>query len=252
MGSLTGLFIGNLLDKALSKHFIKHYPAYHAQKHKETQKIFFETTFLVMGHIAKADGYISVHEIEAAKNLMNEMQLKYVEKELAKNLFTQGKQAEFNLLQTLHKLQSVCSYNRELLNLFIDIQYRAAKADGLNYQKAKVLNTILSYLGFAPLEQQYRFYDDFMRQDHKQNQSKQEHQPPSNHQLSQAYSVLGTSERVGRQELKRIYRRLLSKNHPDKLTAQGLPPGMIKLANEKTYAIMKAYELICQEKGWGK
>ncbi len=55
---------------------------------------------------------------------------------------------------------------------------------------------------------------------------------------------------ASKQEVKKAYRRLLSRNHPDKLIAQGLPEAMIKVANEKTQKIMKAYELICRSKGW--
>ncbi len=50
--------------------------------------------------------------------------------------------------------------------------------------------------------------------------------------------------------MKRAYRRLISRNHPDKLIAQGLPEEMIKIANDKTQKITKAYEQICTSKGW--
>ena len=42
----------------------------------------------------------------------------------------------------------------------------------------------------------------------------------------------------------------MSRNHPDKLISKGLPEEMIKIANEKTQNIRKAYEQICTSKGW--
>ena len=68
--------------------------------------------------------------------------------------------------------------------------------------------------------------------------------------LDHAYAILEVSPTSSKQDVKRAYRRLMSKNHPDKLIAKGLPESMIKIANEKTQAISKAYEQICESKGW--
>ena len=45
-------------------------------------------------------------------------------------------------------------------------------------------------------------------------------------------------------DLKRAYRRLMSRHHPDKLIAKGLPEEMVKVATEKTQTIKAAYERI--------
>ena len=68
--------------------------------------------------------------------------------------------------------------------------------------------------------------------------------------LDHAYALIEVNPKSSKQEVKKAYRRLISRNHPDKLIAQGLPEEMIKIANEKTQKIMKAYELICKTKGW--
>lgn len=269
-GAFIGLLIGNLFDKGLASHFSKPHFLYHAEKRKEIQKIFFEATFGVMGHIAKADGHVSPQEIEMAKVLMKEMRLNRQQKLLAQRLFTEGKQLTFRLDLVLNELKSACHANRELLKLFIDIQYRAAHVDGLSIKKIKALDLIFSQLGFAPLHQQFRFYDDFnfynqrqtqygdaqgsyQEEPQEQQQSSQRYQqsyqkPASS--LDHAYALLEVSTQANKQEVKKAYRRLLSKNHPDKLIAQGLPEAMIKIANEKTQKIVKAYELICEAKGW--
>lgn len=43
---------------------------------------------------------------------------------------------------------------------------------------------------------------------------------------------------------KKAYRRLTNQHHPDKLVAKGMPEEMIKIANEKTQEIRKAWERI--------
>ena len=271
MGAFVGLLIGNLFDKGLSSHFTNPHFLYHSERKKVVQKKFFDATFSVMGHIAKADGHVSPQEIQMAEVLMQEMRLNKQQKELAKGLFTAGKQTTFRLDIMLRELKNACGDNRELLKLFIDIQYRAAQVDGLSVNKIKVLDIIFTHLGFAPLHQQYKFYEDFgysngskqspeqeaqnrsQQQEHERRQQNYRTYQPnysSKGYLDHAYALLEVQANASKQEVKRADRRLLSKNHPDKLIAQGLPEAMIKIANEKTHKIMKAYELICQSKGW--
>ena len=232
-----------------------------------------------MGHVAKADGRVSEQEIRMAKVLMSEMRLSREQKDLAKRLFNEGKQSYFNLDAVLAQLQRTCKDNRELLKLFVDIQYRASQVDGLTTKKIQALDIIFARLGFSPLHQQYRFYEDFsytsyhhyqqQEQQRQQRQQKNDSQSSSSYSssssssqqryykaksslntLDHAYALIEVNENSSKQEVKQAYRRLLSRNHPDKLIAQGLPEEMIKLANDKTQKIMKAYELICKSKGW--
>lgn len=265
MGALLGILIGNLFDKGLSGHFSNPHLLYHTEKRKEVQKLFFESTFQVMGHIAKADGRVSKKEIEMAQLLMSELGLGAEQTLQAKKLFTEGKDTHFNLNSILAQLLNACRDNRELLKLFVDIQYRAAQVDGLTAKKIKALDVIFSRLGFAPLHKQYRFYEEFGSRNYeqeepqpKQNQYNQNkssshqnrtYQRPQNH-LAHAYALLEVSPEATKQEVKSAYRRQMSRNHPDKLIAQGLPEAMIKIANDKTQKILKAYELICSSKGW--
>lgn len=59
-----------------------------------------------------------------------------------------------------------------------------------------------------------------------------------------AYDTLGVKPSASRAEIKRAYRKLMSKHHPDKLMSRGAPEVMLNLAKEKTQTIQKAYEII--------
>lgn len=259
-GALFGILVGNLFDRGLSSHFANPHWFYFAEKRKMVQKIFFEATFGVMGHIAKADGRVSEQEIKIAKILMNEMRLSTEQKAKAKRLYNEGKQSDFKLDLILNQLVVACRDNRELLKLFVEIQYRAAQVDGLSDKKIQALDTIFSRLGFAPLHKQNRFYEDFdyHESQYKQQSGQHKQQSSSNQrytnrpqtELAMAFAILEMPPEANKQEVKRAYRRLLSKNHPDKLISQGLPQEMIKMANDKTQKIVKAYETICRNKGW--
>ena len=52
-------------------------------------------------------------------------------------------------------------------------------------------------------------------------------------------------------ELVKAYRRLMSRNHPDKLKADGLPESMLEHAKQRTQAIREAYELLRERRGLG-
>ncbi len=257
VGAFFGVLIGNFFDKGLTSHFNNPHWFYHQEKREAIQKEFFEATFMTMGHIAKTDGRVTEEAILAAKQLMKEMGLSGSQVKIAQDLFNQGKSAQFDVQNKVLKLRQIARDNPALLNLFIDIQYRAAKIGGLTLNKQNILNTILHIFGFAPLNQQFRFYADFdtiFRERAQSNQRQSEQQSyyyshPTNN-LAHAYAILEISPDATKQEVKRAYRRLISRNHPDKLIAQGLPEAMIKLANEKTQKIGKAYEEICRSKGW--
>ena len=42
----------------------------------------------------------------------------------------------------------------------------------------------------------------------------------------------------------------MAQHHPDKLVAKGLPDEMIRLANEKTQEIRRAYETVKRARGF--
>lgn len=262
-GALFGLLIGNFFDRALMEHYRRPDWYYYSEKQEYVQKIFFDATFSIMGHIAKSDGRVSEQGIEMAKALMHEMRLNRKQKLEAQRLFNEGKKITFDLVDMLNALESACRDNPDLLKLFMDIQYRAAMTDGLSERKIQAVDVVFRRLGFAPLRDQFRFYEDFGFQ--KANQSSNQrtysynrsraYQNSSSYQrpqdsLAHAYAILELNQNANKQEVKRAYRRLISRNHPDKLIAQGLPEEVIKKANDKTQKITKAYEQICMSKGW--
>lgn len=262
-GALFGILVGNFFDRGMAEHFSNPNWKYHAEKRKAVQQIFFEATFAVMGHIAKADGRVSEQEIQMARQMMQEMRLNREQKDMAKQFFSQGKEPGYDFSRILNLLKTTCHENPELLKLFMDIQYRAAQVDGLSEAKINALNVVFRQLGFMPLHEQYRFYEDFgtsyrrsSSQSSQSNQSNNRYNSNSQYKssgsssLASAYALLEIDASASKNEVKRAYRRLISRNHPDKLIAQGLPEEMIKIANDKTQKITKAYDQICASKGW--
>lgn len=91
-GTLFGLLIGNFFDRGLSQYYSNPHWYYYSEKRKNVQKTFFEATFSIMGHLAKADGRVTEAELDIARQFMDEMRLSREQKNLAKHLFNEGKQ----------------------------------------------------------------------------------------------------------------------------------------------------------------
>ncbi len=247
VGAFFGVFIGNLFDRGLNEHFSNPLWRFHAEKNPDIKNIFFEATFSILGHISKSDGRVSELEIQMAKSLMHDMHLYKREQQSAQYYFNEGKKDGFNLNHMLDRLQKAAHNNPQLLQLFIDIQYRAAQLDGLSDKKFQIMNTILASLQRAPMHEQARFNEDFYYRSSNRHRSAE---PSPVNTLAEACAILQVKPDSSKQDVKRAYRRLISKNHPDKLMAHGKSQEQIKQANEKTQTIRKAYEQICASKGW--
>jgi DnaJ like chaperone protein len=67
--------------------------------------------------------------------------------------------------------------------------------------------------------------------------------------LSGYYAELEVDPAISDQEIVKAYRRQMSRHHPDKLVANGLPESMAQMAKEKTQRIQEAYEGIRAARG---
>ena len=61
------------------------------------------------------------------------------------------------------------------------------------------------------------------------------------------YEVLGVTKGASADEIKKAYRKLAVKYHPDKVATLG--EDVQKAAEEKFKAVSQAYEAICRERG---
>ena len=68
-GALLGVWVGHMFDKGRSIDFDGFSPS--KEDDVTRQAIFFYSTFSVMGHIAKANGQVSKHEIAFANAYMD-------------------------------------------------------------------------------------------------------------------------------------------------------------------------------------
>ncbi len=237
LGAALGAALGHQFDKGLGKidggmdgEFLR------VGSQERVQTAFFTATFSVLGHLAKVDGHVSPREIAMARSIMGQMQLNEAQRKAAVKLFNAGKQPGFPLDAALDQFKLECHQRTTLLQMFLEIQVQGAMADGrVDSAEGAVLNRIGDKLGFAPnhVEEILRFVRGAGNVNRRTGPS-----------LGDAYQVLGVKRSAGDAEIKKAYRRLMSRHHPDKLVAKGLPDEMLKLATEKTQQIQRAYDQV--------
>lgn len=251
IGAFFGIIVGHLFDRGL-KNFT--WANLNAGGNPETQQLFFNSSFAVMGFVAKSDGRVSEKQIQLARVAMQRMGLHGDRRIDAMRHFKQGTYPPYNLDTTLTHLRQHCRH-AHLLQIFIELQVQTAYADGTPSAKIKnLLQQISQQLGLGAIDFAHveaMLYGNWRQQSsqHSQRQHYQQYQQAPRANISDAYSVLSINKSASDAELKKAYRRKMNENHPDKLIAKGLPKEMIDVATEKTQKIKAAYEQIKRARG---
>jgi DnaJ like chaperone protein len=208
---------------------------------------FLESTFAVMGALCKADGQVSRDEIRVAEQFFGKLGLSTEQRATAREAFNRGKEEGFDLAAEMEQLRGLVRGNPALLQLFLQVQLSAIAADGvLHDSERRLLVRVARLLGLseddvARLEAMFR----------SASASGGEQTAGAAHgapRLSDAYATLGVDASASDSEVKKAYRRLMSKYHPDKLVGNGMPENMREVAKERVREVRKAYDTITAER----
>lgn len=242
-GALLGFFAGRFVQRSLATGAAQNpfNPANIGAKNRQ----YFLSTFRLMGHIAKADGRVSEEEIALAEELMQRMQLSGEKRREAIAQFKYGVDAEFNLNLELGQFVEQCGQRSNMANLLLVTLISTAMADAnVDAAEHAELSKISQALGFSPAQFEQLLQMILAQQGFGAGGGGHQGQAASQNELELAYKALGVSASDDDKTVKRAYRVLISKHHPDKLIAQGVPDDMVQLATEKSQEIQSAYDLI--------
>lgn len=246
IGLVIGVAIGHFFDRGFGQTLRFDFGAERAR----LQQLFFDTTFSIMGHIAKADGRVSEQEIEQAELIMQRLGLSAEHRSEAIKLFKQGADANFQLEPAISRFIAEGGRQHNLPILLLEFLFAIALADGqLHPAEQDILSRVASYLGigsrqFEQLMAMLQAQQQFHGGHYQQAGGEQFRRPTPADELDSAYRALGVQASDSDRDIKKAYRKLMSQHHPDKLIAQGVPEDMIKLATEKSQEIQAAYDLV--------
>jgi DnaJ like chaperone protein len=249
-GFFLGLIAGHFYD-SLQRLTRGHFVHLSAEQRAAIQHSYFETTFKLLGYLAKADGHVSKAEVSHTEELMSRMGLSAAQRQEAIQLFKQGSAEGFSLSATLIQFNQICGKQPRLKQTLLSYLITLAMADGnVDAQERNALLEIANGLGipsfvFEQLLSMIQAQASF----HQQGGSYGGTRESTAGNLDKAYQALGVEASASDTEIKKAYRKLISENHPDKLIGQGMPEEMIKLATERSQEISSAYELIQKSRG---
>ncbi|TDJ45049.1 MAG: co-chaperone DjlA [Gammaproteobacteria bacterium] len=243
VGLALGIMLGHQFDKGLiSGYATRRRAGFGSEK---IQQLFFEMTFTLMGHIAKADGRVSEEDIRIARRLMHSMALSPEQVQQAILFFAAGKSPDFRRSESLDRLHERLRGRRDLIRAFMEMQMQAALAAGpVRKTKRELLWLVARSLGMGRVE--LAQIEALIRA--QRFRAGGEHSKQVG--LADAFRVLGLDSSASDQEVKTAYRRLMNQHHPDKLVARGLPQSMMRVAAEKTQEIRAAYERVKTHRGF--
>lgn len=237
IGGVRGLIVGAALGYAVSWGM----RSVVGGKLVQVQAQFLDSTFAVMGALCKADGVVTRDEIAIAEAMFTRLHLSGEQRESARAAFNRGKAPDFDLDTEVTKFARVSRGLRPILVMFLQIQCAAIAADGnVHPAEHQMLVRVARLLGLT--EADVAQLEALLRTGTSG--------PAPQQKLEDAYAALGLSPAATDSQIKQAYRRLMSQNHPDKLTGKGLPESMREMAEERTREISTAYAIVKEVRGF--
>lgn len=237
IGGVRGLIVGAALGYAVGLGM----RSVVGGKLVQVQAQFLDSTFAVMGALCKADGVVTRDEIAIAEAMFARLHLSGEQRESARAAFNRGKAPDFDLDAEVTKFARVSRGLRPILVMFLQIQCAAIAADGnVHPAEHQMLVRVARLLGLT--EADVAQLEALLRTGTSG--------PAPQQKLEDAYAALGLSPAATDSQIKQAYRRLMSQNHPDKLTGKGLPESMREMAEERTREISTAYAIVKEVRGF--
>ena len=221
-GGPLGAFVGYHLGKTIGRNF---------GPKKKMFEMSFEMSLLVLATmVIRADGKIKKAELDCVR-LFFLQSFGKAKSDIYFKVFNQIKTKPFP------SVRSVCleinkSVNHKTRLQIVHFLFSVAHSDGhLDPKEIDIIKQIAKYFWVGD----YDFNSIEAMFLNKNN-------------ISNSYTILGLDENASDDEVKKAYRKIVKKYHPDKLTDVG--EDVVKLAKEKFQSVQDAYAKIRKKRGF--
>ncbi|MDB0008521.1 co-chaperone DjlA [Luminiphilus sp.] len=250
-GLLFGLVLGHAFDRglwrALQLSGPEAVPMMRAQ--------FFETSFTLLGFVAKADGRVSEAEVAQTESLFTQLRLTALQRRNAIEHFKAGSSSGFDPAPTVARFTQCLGPRRQAQHTLMAFLIGIALADGtFSEAEREALYQVAALLSLPQREvdqliSMANAQAQFQERYSSQSDYRRSGQSSATNALHTAYAALGLQTDATSSEIKRRYRKLMSENHPDKLIAEGVPDELLRVGTERAQEITAAYEVIRESRG---
>jgi DnaJ like chaperone protein len=237
MAVAVGFFVGHQFDRG----FVAQGRSGDDVGVSRVSDAYVRALFMCMGHLAKVDGRVSEDEIRAARLVMHQLNLSPAQVRRAIHWFDDGKQPGFPLVQTMRELRRVHARRQSQRLLFVRLLLEVVLAKKrFSKRERGLVWTICTELDIgrvelAQLEAMIRAQKGFR------------HSPAGSAdsaRVRHAYRTLGVDESSTNEEIKRAYRRLMNRSHPDKIAGSNPDSAAVAEAEKRTREVRRAYEML--------
>ncbi len=232
-GAIVGFMIGSYVDYAYGAEETTSYNqgsfnSYGGYQTNQVHPSDFKNSLLILiAAVMKADGVAMKSELDLVKSML----LRTYGEEESRNMLLQLREylkKEHNLNEVCRNLRNRMSYSPRLE--LVHILFRISRADGvISDAEISLIQQVATQLGVS--------HTDYLSLKAMFVES-----------ADADFKILDVSNSASEDEVKKAYRKLAMRFHPDRL--QGLSEGEKKSAETKFLRVQKAYENIKKKKGW--
>lgn len=257
LGALLGAVAGNSLEKKLraspaspraegAKRPPRGSYRFSGMSAEKRAMIFCASAAAILAKMAKADGVVTPDEIRSVETAFRRLGFDRTARDYAINVFRRAKDDSHTIYEYAAEFAAAVD-SVQVRELFYELLWDLACADGMvSGNELAILMRIPVTLMIRP--DWFEFYRRERLGDSRSRGRSTSHQAAAP-TLEEAYRTLGVAPSANDADVKKAYRDLAKKNHPDLLRAQGLPEELIGKANEKMSRINEAWAKIKESRG---
>lgn len=244
IGGVTGFAVGGpigaIIGAVAGHHVLDKSKSVTGKIGNEERQIAFTTAVIILSaKMAKADGHVTRDEVDAFKEVFH---IPPGEAHAVGQVFDQAKASADGFEPYAEQISQMFSGDWNVLEQLLGALFHIAKADGhIHPEEVRYLHGVALLFGFSDR--------DFQRIQ-TIHLSGWGGEGGRAQKADDAYEILGVGVNASDDEVKSTYRNLVRENHPDVLTAKGLPQEFIDLANDKLATINDAYDRIKKQRGF--
>ena len=215
------------------KNFAKNIPTYIASGFDRRRKKIAYYVISIIAKISKIDGVVSKQEADFVKILLDNTAKDSDEREFLKYIFNNSKNSQITIDEYAKEfIAYVPMLKIEKMNI-LSIFIQCALIDNISDNKIIALKGIANIFGFSDDE-----FSLFLQQLSCGN----DQQYSATNIINNPYEVLGLNENATFDEVKKAYRNLAKKYHPDILNTKNMTKQELDNGIKKFYEINRAYE----------